>query len=208
MANPQVLNTNANVNGKTLMAAENAETVTGLKTFDRDPAAPFAVSASSAVVSNLDADKVDGEHASALHSLANATNWATASLTFSNWTPTFSNVTLGNGTVSGRYIQIGKYVFYTAVLTLGSTSSITGGIGLNYPVNAVASSAITGDVTLRDASAGFFYRAMAFLVSSTSQTILCDNSAAGGPLQGVTATVPFTWAVGDQVFVTGCYEAA
>lgn len=35
-------------------------TQTGLITFDRDPLAPFAVSASSAVVPNLDADKLDG----------------------------------------------------------------------------------------------------------------------------------------------------
>lgn len=37
-------------------------TQTGLITFDRDPSAPFAVTASSAVVPNLDADKVDGKH--------------------------------------------------------------------------------------------------------------------------------------------------
>lgn len=37
-------------------------TQTGLITFDRDPDAPFAVSSSSAVVTNLDADKLDGQH--------------------------------------------------------------------------------------------------------------------------------------------------
>jgi hypothetical protein len=36
-------------------------TQTGLITFDRDPSAPFAVLAGSAVVPNLDADKLDGE---------------------------------------------------------------------------------------------------------------------------------------------------
>lgn len=46
-------------------------TQTGLITFDRDPLAPFAVTASSAVVPNLDADKLDGEEGSAYH---NATN--------------------------------------------------------------------------------------------------------------------------------------
>jgi hypothetical protein len=37
-----------------------ARTVTALLTFDRDPSAPFAVSAGSAKVANLDGDKVDG----------------------------------------------------------------------------------------------------------------------------------------------------
>lgn len=37
-------------------------TQTGLITFDRDPSAPFAVTASSAAVANLDADLLDGQH--------------------------------------------------------------------------------------------------------------------------------------------------
>lgn len=41
------------------------ETITGLWTFDRDPSAPFAVTPGSAVVTNLDADLLDGNHASA-----------------------------------------------------------------------------------------------------------------------------------------------
>lgn len=70
MANVTVLNTSSNLSGATLVTRENAYTVTGLWTFDRDPSAPFAVSASSAVVTNLDADKVDGIHAAAFPLLA------------------------------------------------------------------------------------------------------------------------------------------
>jgi hypothetical protein len=57
-----VLNTNASLAGKTVTVNENADTITGLKTFDRGAAAaPFAVAqATAAVVPNLDADKVDG----------------------------------------------------------------------------------------------------------------------------------------------------
>lgn len=46
------------------------QTITGLKTFDRDPAAPFAVTAGSAVVTNLDADFLDGFSESAFALLA------------------------------------------------------------------------------------------------------------------------------------------
>lgn len=56
-----VLNTDAGLSGKTLVNAEDSQTITGLKTFDRDPNAPFAVSAGSAKVDNLDADKLDGD---------------------------------------------------------------------------------------------------------------------------------------------------
>lgn len=67
MATVSVLNTSANLSGKTLLVAEQPATITGLQTFDRDPSAPFAVTANSAKVSNLDADKLDGEEASAFH---------------------------------------------------------------------------------------------------------------------------------------------
>ncbi len=65
-----VLNTDAGLSGKTIVNAEDAQTVTGLKTYDRDPNPPFAVTAGSAVVANLDADKVDGYEAAALAVLA------------------------------------------------------------------------------------------------------------------------------------------
>jgi hypothetical protein len=48
-------------------------TQTGLITFDRDPSAPFAVSASSAKVTNLDADLLDGEEAADFHDAAQLT---------------------------------------------------------------------------------------------------------------------------------------
>jgi hypothetical protein len=56
-----VLNTDAGLSGKTIATVEDPQTITGLKTFDRDPSAPFAVSSGSAVVSNLNADQWDGE---------------------------------------------------------------------------------------------------------------------------------------------------
>lgn len=78
-----ILNTSANLTGKTLLAAENSNTVTGLLTYDRDPNPPFAVSGGSAVVPNLDADKVDGLEATQLGRLASAGTW-TASQTLND----------------------------------------------------------------------------------------------------------------------------
>jgi hypothetical protein len=42
-----VLNTDAGLSGKTLDTLENDQTITGQKTFDRDPSAPFVVTANS-----------------------------------------------------------------------------------------------------------------------------------------------------------------
>lgn len=48
-------------------------TQTGQITFDRDPSAPFVVTSGSAVVTNLDADKLDGQHGSYYNDAANLT---------------------------------------------------------------------------------------------------------------------------------------
>lgn len=52
--------------GSAASVGGTAYTQSALLTFDRDPDAPFAVTASSAVVTNLDADKVDGIEGAAL----------------------------------------------------------------------------------------------------------------------------------------------
>lgn len=44
---------------------DDAQVITGPKTFDLDPAAPFIVTAASAKVDNLDVDKLDGKEAAA-----------------------------------------------------------------------------------------------------------------------------------------------
>ena len=61
-----VLNTDAGLSGKTLVTQEGTHTITGSFTFDLDPGAPFIVPVGSAVVANLDADKVDGIEGTAL----------------------------------------------------------------------------------------------------------------------------------------------
>jgi hypothetical protein len=78
MADVTLANTSANMSGKTAVLAERDQTITGLQTFDRDPSAPFAVSASSAVVTNLDADKLDGLEATAFAKLGTAQTWTAA----------------------------------------------------------------------------------------------------------------------------------
>lgn len=83
MANTTLLNTNADLASKTVVTRENAYTITGLHTFDRDPSAPFAVTASSAVVSNLDADKLDGQEGAYY-----GADWATEAFAAGNFTAT------------------------------------------------------------------------------------------------------------------------
>lgn len=86
-----VTNTDAGLSGKTLDLLESDQTITGLKTFNRGASAPFAVPVGAAVVTNLDADKLDGQDG-AYYAAAAALN---ASALTSGTVPT---ARLGTGT--------------------------------------------------------------------------------------------------------------
>lgn len=68
-----VTNTSASLSGKTLLKAEDAQTITGAKTFNLGASAPFIVQAGAAKVANLDADLLDGEEGAAYHDAAQLT---------------------------------------------------------------------------------------------------------------------------------------
>ena len=103
-----VLNTDAGLSGKTLLLAESAQTITAEKTFDLDPNAPFAVSSGSAVVLNLDADKVDGIEGTAMAQLA-AANAMTGANTFSSATPIILSHASGGVRERNRSFQMGEW---------------------------------------------------------------------------------------------------
>lgn len=143
-----VLNTDAGLSGKTLQNLEDNQTVTGLKTFDRDPNPPFAVTSGSAVVSNLDADKVDGLDAAAFlkvdgsSALTGGLQFPATQAASSNantlddyeegtWTPIDSSGTgLSFTSAEGEYVKIGQLVIASATLT--------------FPVTADGASAVIG----------------------------------------------------------------
>ena len=77
-----VLNTTASLSGKTLLKAEDSQTITGAKTFDLGASAPFIVMAGSAMVANLDADKLDGFEATAFPRLAAANAFTSTNTVF------------------------------------------------------------------------------------------------------------------------------
>ena len=127
-----VLNTDAGLSAKTLVVAESTATITGLHTYDRDPSAPFAVSASSAVVTNLDADKLDGiEGASFLRSDAADTK-DSGDLTFND------NViaTFGTGGDADLYYDGTDLILNTAVVGTGALSLTKGQIKFPASQNA------------------------------------------------------------------------
>lgn len=126
-----------------------------------------------------------------------------------SWTPIWTNITVGNGTVVAKYIQIGKFVRCKLKFTMGSTSSISSNNAFSLPVTATSPVGIAiGNCYLEDLGV-FGYEGSIRLASTTTATIIIWN--AGGSYvtsTGIGSTAPFTWATGDFFGCSFAYEAA
>jgi len=134
MADIQVANTDADLSGNTVVTEENAYTITGLHTYSRSTNAPFACISGAAVVTYLDADKLDGQEGAYYLAAANATGTlavnrgGTGAATFTD-----GGVLLGSGTsaitatavLGDGVILIGDASGDPTTLDVGSSSAIT-----------------------------------------------------------------------------------
>jgi hypothetical protein len=126
------------------------------------------------------------------------------------FTPSWTNVTVGDGTNAGVYTHIGKSTAFYASFTFGTTSAVGTDPLLALPATAVSMSASTpiAQVVLND-SGGSTYQGMGIVASTTSLLIRVLVASGTYLTHGqITATVPFTWATGDQILITGFYDRA
>jgi hypothetical protein len=129
---------------------------------------------------------------------------------FSAWTaytPVWTNLTVGNGTNTGRYLQVGKAVVYQGQITWGSTTSATGSnTTVSLPVTAatVTGLGFQGSGYINDAGSRFY---MVNVWRGSATTALFVHSESGGAGL-VTGTAPMTWATSDALSWQLMYEAA
>jgi hypothetical protein len=152
-----------------------------------------------------------------VNSGATAPEWGTAAAAGFSWTaytPTYVNLTLGNGTVSSAYVDTGAEIWWFMNLEFGSTTSISGTVGITSPVNALTSNAgfyFAPSVlaTFYDSSAGKMYGAITAF-SSTSNMRLAPLGGATGEFGNteMNASTPFTWATGDKLAFLTHYRKA
>jgi hypothetical protein len=130
-----------------------------------------------------------------------------------NWisyTPTFTNLTVGNGTVTGVYNRIGDVVYVVVRLNWGSTTSITGGVAISNPVNADADYEFLGDATFwAIGTSGVLSPGKIWGIGAGSSGVYVQNtSGTYTVLNEVTNTVPFTWATGNIFRLQFQFKAA
>ena len=123
-----------------------------------------------------------------------------------SWTASTTNPAIGNGTLIGRYTQIGKTVMGTISLVMGSTTTYgSGGWYFSLP-KAVASNAfLTGNWVVVDASPLKFYAGLLRAYGNEDKISQFIRDAGLYWLAGIT---PHTWANGDSLRISFTYEVA
>ena len=134
------------------------------------------------------------------------------SATWTAFTPTWTNLTVGNGTVNAAYTTFGKTCTFYVSFALGSSSSI-GDASMNFPVaprdiHAARCMAFSGSV--EDAGT----RVYPILLSGWSTDTTKFKFYLGGTNNGISgilyfaATNSITFGSGDNLYIGGTYGIA
>ena len=122
---------------------------------------------------------------------------------WTQFTPSWSNLTVGNATQSFRYSEIGNVMHIEGTITLGSTSSVGTGPRFTIPNSRTGTGVTLGSwLRLEDLGTNNFHG----LIYTASSTIELYTTNVGGTyptLANISSSVPFTWTSGDVIYV-GC----
>ena len=113
--------------------------------------------------------------------------------------------TPGNAVISGRYLQIGKWIDLAIVLQMGSTTT--------YGTSTYWTLSLPFAPKTMTVAQETFFRGMALSAGGAAQSLIAFCNGPGiyvmthaGSL--VNPTTPFTWAAGAVLSVRGSYEIA
>ena len=117
--------------------------------------------------------------------------------------------TLGNGTLTGAYVQIGKTVHFRIKFVRGSTSTNgSGAWAFSLPVAPHADYSANTSILVNgyaEDSGVAGHNIGGGRMTSTASYFILHNGTTGN---GYSGTVPFTWSTSDYLNVSGTYEAA
>jgi hypothetical protein len=132
---------------------------------------------------------------------------------WTDYTPSLTNLALGNGTMTARFTSIGDTVYFWVSILFGSTTSVSGAIGVGAPLAGFSTTGFVypmGTAIAKDSLASGQNVFKGFTTNAgngpvTEARIVSAGSASGGAWN---ATNPLTWATGDILSVKAMYEAA
>jgi len=129
---------------------------------------------------------------------------------WTTWSPTLTNLTLGNGTVTAKYFKRGKTLDYRFKFVLGSTSAVGTAPRFSLPFAAhgdyVVQQDLGGYSVLVDAGINLYTGSVRFVSDlSNVEFVLTGTNGVHGV---VNATTPFTFATNDGLRAYGRLELA
>lgn len=132
---------------------------------------------------------------------------------WTSWTPTWTNLTVGNAIQTSKYTQVGKQITCRLSIVLGTTSAVGTAIFFSLPVTAVSYPNIASDVDM--AGTAFLTAAATLNVglvtiadTTTARVYLTGAAATYVSITDITATTPGIWANGSSITAIFTYEAA
>lgn len=134
--------------------------------------------------------------------------WQTVASAWTTWSPSYGNITVGNGVVSARYSYVGyRTVMAKWTFTMGTTSAIGTAPNLTLPAAPADGHDVyvSGNCTYDD-SGSLYDGKLTFGGGSTVSLNVAESAATYLRRAGLTATVPFTFATGDVLRFSTVYE--
>ena len=167
------------------------QTVAGVKSFSSFPVTPSSAPTTNYQVSNKKyVDDLIGA-------------WQSYTV---SWTAITTNPSLGNGTLIGRYVQIGKTVIGSISLTMGSTTTYgTGAWSFSLPVAAKTAGVLYGGQFIAIDAGTTNYVGVLFIISGDTKMTYFSRDGSSAELN---KNVPHTWAGEDLLHFSFVYEAA
>lgn len=124
-----------------------------------------------------------------------------------SWSPSYTNVTVGNGTVVAKYKQVGKTITGEFSLTFGNTTSFSGEVSIGVPVTAARASRNVGVANILDTGAAN-KPGVAILSDTSNFKVYVVTGTNDTRMNLVSNTVPQSWTTGDILTFNFIYEAA
>ena len=124
-----------------------------------------------------------------------------------NWTPVITNLTVGNGTLTGKFQIRGGLIYHHWELLWGTTTSISGDVTYAPPVT-IGVYGLNGQPLglARLRVSGVTYNGVIQMVGTTSIRVAAiDVSATYSKNALLSSTIPATWANADEIQVNGIY---
>lgn len=138
--------------------------------------------------------------------------------TYVDWTPTFTNLTLGTSSITAKYAKIGKIVQYTIIIDLKSGFSITGAVSYTLPVagDSIGTFYTSGQgymcgmAKFQDTSLSRYHIGyVSFSSNNTSHLLQTSNINASdyAYTQNLSSSIPFTWVATDKIYISAMYRS-